>query len=79
MALRSIHQFGPQGELMLIEGIAKDKNSVIRAECARGLGINFLFTFILKLIRNVWTENLQSSAFWTKRYRRKCQKVFFSP
>jgi len=43
MALQSIYQFGPQGELMLIEGIAKDKNPIIRAECARGLGIIFRF------------------------------------
>lgn len=44
MALESIYTFGPQGELMLIEGLAKDKNSTIRAECAKGLG-----TFICSL------------------------------
>ncbi len=38
MALQSIYLFGPQGELMLIEGLAKDKTPIIRAECARGLG-----------------------------------------
>ncbi len=40
MALESIYSFGPQGELMLIEGLAKDKNPVIRGECAKGLGNN---------------------------------------
>jgi len=46
MALQSIYLFGPQGELMLIEGLAKDKTPIIRAECARGLGnpINPLFS-----------------------------------
>lgn len=38
MALQSIYSFGPQGELMLIEGLAKDKNPLIRSECAKGLG-----------------------------------------
>ena len=38
MALQSIYSFGPQGELMLIEGLAKDKNPTIRGECAKGLG-----------------------------------------
>ena len=38
MALDAIELFGPQAELIFIEGITKDKNSFIRAECAKGLG-----------------------------------------
>jgi len=45
MALQSIYSFGPQGELMLIEGLAKDKNPVIRGECAKGLGLFGPHTF----------------------------------
>ena len=29
-----IQNFGPQGELMFIEGATKDRNTAIRAECA---------------------------------------------
>jgi len=37
-ALLCIQNFGPQGELMFIEGVTKDKNPLIRCECAYGLG-----------------------------------------
>jgi HEAT repeat protein len=37
-AIQSIQNFGPQGELMFIEGLTKEPNEMIRAECARGLG-----------------------------------------
>lgn len=37
-AVLSIQNFGPQGELMLIEGVTKDKNANVRADCALGLG-----------------------------------------
>ena len=30
--------FGAHGELMFIEGASKEKNNLIRAECAMGLG-----------------------------------------
>ena len=33
-----IRSFGAQGELLFIEGVTKDKNPVIRKECAYGLG-----------------------------------------
>ena len=45
MALSSIHAFGPQGELMLIEGLTKDKSPQIRAECAKGLALFGPHTF----------------------------------
>ncbi|KAL4445474.1 hypothetical protein ABPG74_004548 [Tetrahymena malaccensis] len=38
LALQSISSFGPQAELMFIEGLTKDKNPIIRQECAKGLG-----------------------------------------
>ena len=38
MAMNSIFEFGPQGELIFIEGLTKDKNVVIRQQCAKGLG-----------------------------------------
>ena len=37
-ALLAISNFGPQGELMFIEGVTKEANSAIRIECAKGLG-----------------------------------------
>jgi hypothetical protein len=37
-ALVSIQNFGPQGELLFIEGVTKEQNATIRAECATGLG-----------------------------------------
>jgi len=37
-ALLCIRNFGAQGELLFIEGVTKDKNPVIRRECAYGLG-----------------------------------------
>jgi len=37
-ALVSIQNFGPQGELLFIEGVTKEQNVTIRAECATGLG-----------------------------------------
>ena len=37
-ALLAISNFGPQGELMFIEGVTKEANSSIRIECAKGLG-----------------------------------------
>ena len=36
-ALLCIQNFGPQGELLLIEGFTKDKSAKIRAACAQGL------------------------------------------
>jgi len=45
MAVHSIFSFGPQGELLLIEGLTKDKNPVIRTECAKGLSIFGPHTF----------------------------------
>ena len=33
-----IKHFGPQGELLFIEGLTKDRNPKIRKECATGLG-----------------------------------------
>ena len=37
-ALLAISNFGPQGELMFIEGVTKEANAAIRVECAKGLG-----------------------------------------
>ena len=37
-ALLAIANFGPQGELMFIEGVTKEQNAAIRIECAKGLG-----------------------------------------
>ena len=37
-ALLAISNFGPQGELMFIEGVTKESNAQIRIECAKGLG-----------------------------------------
>mmetsp|Transcript_45070 Transcript_45070/g.59768 ORF Transcript_45070/g.59768 Transcript_45070/m.59768 type:complete len:180 (+) Transcript_45070:2060-2599(+) len=37
-ALLAIANFGPQGELMFIEGVTKEANPNIRLECAKGLG-----------------------------------------
>lgn len=39
MAMKSIYAFGPQGELIFIEGLTKDRSAVIRAQCAKGLGL----------------------------------------
>ena len=36
-ALLCIQNFGPQGELMFIEGLTKDRSWQIRSECAQGL------------------------------------------
>ncbi|EGR34180.1 HEAT repeat protein [Ichthyophthirius multifiliis] len=38
IAIESIQSYGPQAELMFIEGLTKDKNHIIRSECAKGLG-----------------------------------------
>lgn len=37
-AVLAIANFGPQGELMFIEGVTKEANPNIRLECAKGLG-----------------------------------------
>ena len=37
-AILAITNFGPQGELMFIEGVTKEANAAIRVECAKGLG-----------------------------------------
>ena len=37
-AILAIANFGPQGELMFIEGVTKEANPSIRLECAKGLG-----------------------------------------
>jgi len=37
-AILCIRNFGAQGELLFIEGVTKDKNPLIRKECAFGLG-----------------------------------------
>lgn len=37
-AIQCIRNFGPQGELMFIEGLTKEPNEHVRIECARGLG-----------------------------------------
>ena len=37
-AILAISNFGPQGELMFIEGVTKESNVAIRIECAKGLG-----------------------------------------
>lgn len=37
--MRSIFAFGPQGELIFIEGLTKDKSVIIRQQCAKGLGL----------------------------------------
>lgn len=37
MAMLSIRSFGPQAELIFIEGLTKDRNNLIRCECAKGL------------------------------------------
>ena len=37
-ALISIKNFGPQGELLFIEGVTKEPSANVRAECAQGLG-----------------------------------------
>ena len=39
MAMRSIFAFGPQGELIFIEGLTKDRSVVIRQQCAKGLSL----------------------------------------
>ena len=38
-ALLCIQNFGPQGELMFIEGVTKDRSVMVRSECAQGLGL----------------------------------------
>lgn len=38
VARLSIKNFGAHGELLFIEGVSKERNSLIRAECALGLG-----------------------------------------
>ena len=37
-AILCMKNFGAHGELMFIEGASKEKNNLIRAECAMGLG-----------------------------------------
>lgn len=37
-ALLCIKNFGAHGELLFIEGVSKESNPVLRAECALGLG-----------------------------------------
>ena len=37
-ALLCIKNFGAHGELLFIEGVSKENNPVLRAECAKGLG-----------------------------------------
>lgn len=37
-AVLCIKNFGAHGELLFIEGVCKDQNPQIRAECALGLG-----------------------------------------
>lgn len=38
VAVNCLKKFGPQAELIFIEGLTKDKNPQIRSECAKGLG-----------------------------------------
>lgn len=38
MTVNCLKRFGPQAELIFIEGLTKDKNPLIRSECAKGLG-----------------------------------------
>jgi HEAT repeat protein len=37
-AVLCIKNFGAHGELMFIEGVSKEPNAIVRAECAYGLG-----------------------------------------
>jgi len=37
-AILCIRNFGAHGELLFIEGISKERNPLVRAECALGLG-----------------------------------------
>lgn len=39
MSILAIQCFGPQAELLFIEGLTKDSNPIIRSECAKGLAI----------------------------------------
>lgn len=45
VARLSIKNFGAHGELLFIEGVSKERNSQIRAECALGLGSIGVQTF----------------------------------
>lgn len=39
MAAKCITNFGPQAELVFIEGLTRDRNQKIRCECAKGLAV----------------------------------------
>ncbi len=44
-AVAGIRGFGPQGELLFIEGATKDTNPIVRRECVLGLGVIGATTF----------------------------------
>ncbi len=39
ISILAIQSFGPQAELLFIEGLTKDSNPLIRSECAKGLAM----------------------------------------
>lgn len=41
----SIQNFGPQGELLFIEGVTKEDNVLVKEQCATGLGRIGVTTF----------------------------------
>ena len=63
-AAEGIRGFGPQGELLFIEGATKDTNPVVRRECALGLGVIGPTTFrtLLLVLHDTCTAVRQAAA-----------------
>jgi HEAT repeat protein len=64
-ALVSIQNFGPQGELMFIEGVTKDRSHAVRQECAYGLGkigVSAFRTLLIALTDSVQAVRDSASA-----------------
>ena len=56
-AIDCILEFGPKGELIFMEGLLKDKNPIIRLNCAIGLCLSGVHTFRTLINKGLFDNN----------------------
>ena len=57
-AIDCILEFGPKGELIFMEGLLKDKNPIIRLNCAIGLCLSGVHTFRTLINKGLFDNNV---------------------
>ena len=56
-AIDCILEFGPKGELIFMEGLLKDKNPIVRLNCAIGLCLSGVHTFRTLINKGLFDNN----------------------